>query len=310
MQTTDSVLMIRPVRFTCNPDTVLSNRFQHADIHPDLAQVRALMEFDNYVDVLREHGVHVLVVDDTVEPHTPDSIFPNNWLSSHEDGTLILYPMEGPNRRLERSERVLAALDMQFERKRTVDLSHFESRGAFLEGTGSMVLDRDHKIGYACHSSRTSPEVMAAFADEMGYRLLSFHAFDRTGTPIYHTNVMMCVGRKLAVVCLDSIPAPGERKRVASSLRETNKAIVEISHEQLAAFAGNMLELHDAAGEGLLVMSRSAWQSLRPDQRQIITEQTKPLVVEIDTIERLGGGSARCMLADIYLARRDHAAIL
>lgn len=304
MQTTDSVLMIRPAGFTHNPDTATSNCFQHTDIPSDIAQARALQEFDGYVEALRDHGVQVLVVEDSLEPHTPDSIFPNNWLSSHEDGTLVLYPMEAPNRRLERSERVLAALEAQFERRRLVDLSTFEAEQIYLEGTGSMVLDRDQRISYACYSSRTHPEALAAFTRGLGYRSCGFHAVDRSGAPIYHTNVMMCVGRRLAVICLEAIRDAAERERVIRSLTETGKYIVDISFDQLNAFAGNMLELHNVRGEPLLVMSRSAWQALTPAQCREIEQRSRPLVVAIDTIERLGGGSARCMLADIYLPKR------
>ena len=304
MQTTNTVLMIRPARFAFNPDTAINNRFQRPPLDPLSAQHKALEEFDGYVDTLRNHGVEVLVVQDTPAPHTPDSIFPNNWWSSHADGSLVLYPMEGQNRRLERNKGVLQVLEQRFAIKDTIDLSHLEQQNIFLEGTGSMVLDRQHRISYACHSGRTHHAALRQFAERLDYQLCVFHALDRHHAPIYHSNVMMSVGRDLAVVCLQALPDDSERLALERSLRDTGKDILSLTFDQLEAFAGNMLEVHDRDGQPLLVMSASAWGALQPAQRQHVERHTRPVVVNIDNIERIGGGSARCMLAEVHLPVR------
>ncbi|CAM3603421.1 citrulline utilization hydrolase CtlX [Pseudomonas wadenswilerensis] len=304
MQTTNTVLMIRPARFAFNPDTALNNRFQQALLEPEQAQQKALEEFDGYVDTLRQHGVEVLVVQDTPAPHTPDSIFPNNWWSSHADGSLVLYPMEGQNRRLERSKGVLKVLEERFAVRQTIDLSPLEQQSMYLEGTGSMVLDREHRISYACHSGRTHTQALRLFAEQLDYRLCLFHAVDRHQAPIYHCNVMMSVGRGLSVVCLQALPEAAERRALEHSLRDTGKDILALDFDQLEGFAGNMLEVHDKQGQPLLVMSRSAWRSLSPEQRRQVEQHSHPVVVNIDHIERIGGGSARCMLAEVHLPVR------
>ncbi|QXH48623.1 amidinotransferase [Pseudomonas xanthosomatis] len=304
MQTTNTVLMIRPARFAFNPDTAANNRFQQAPLDPQAASAKALEEFDGYVDSLRQHGVEVLVVQDTPEPHTPDSIFPNNWWSSHADGSLVLYPMQGENRRLERGKGVLQVLEERFAIQRTVDLTPLEQHNLFLEGTGSMVLDREHRISYACHSGRTHEQALRQFAEQLDYQLCLFHAVDRQQAPIYHSNVMMNVGRQLAVACLDALPHADERQALERSLRDTGKELLALGFDQLERFAGNMLEVHDRDGQPLLVMSRSAWGSLDAGQRRQVQRHSRPLVVNIDHIERIGGGSARCMLAEVHLPSR------
>ncbi|HYD59636.1 MAG TPA: arginine deiminase-related protein [Noviherbaspirillum sp.] len=304
MQTTDHVLMIRPVRFSSNPETAFSNAFQLDDLAPDAAQAAAQKEFDAYVQALCDAGVGVLVVDDSPEPHTPDSIFPNNWVSFHRDGRVILYPMEAPNRRLERRAAVLTEVGKKFAIRETVDLSRFEAEGKFLESTGSMVLDHDNRQAYACHSSRSHPDVMKAFEAETGYRAVWFHAADRFGKPIYHTNVMMCVGRKLAVACMEAIAGPAERALLRQSLHATGKQVIDITLAQMESFAGNMLELRSVRGNPVFVMSRRAWGSLTTAQQRLIASYAEPVPAPIDTIERLGGGSARCMLAEIFLPPR------
>lgn len=296
--------MIRPARFAFNPDTAANNRFQQAPLDPQAASAKALEEFDGYVDSLRQHGVEVLVVQDTPEPHTPDSIFPNNWWSSHADGSLVLYPMQGENRRLERGKGVLQVLEERFAIQRTVDLTPLEQHNLFLEGTGSMVLDREHRISYACHSGRTHEQALRQFAEQLDYQLCLFHAVDRQQAPIYHSNVMMNVGRQLAVACLDALPHADERQALERSLRDTGKELLALGFDQLERFAGNMLEVHDRDGQPLLVMSRSAWGSLDAGQRRQVQRHSRPLVVNIDHIERIGGGSARCMLAEVHLPSR------
>lgn len=297
--------MIRPARFVSNPETASSNAFQNAAPDAAAAQLAALAEFDAYVAALHQAGVGVLVLDDTPEPHTPDSIFPNNWITLHADGRVMLYPMEAHNRRLERRQAVLEEIGKRFVIRETVDLGGFEGAGRFLEGTGSLVLDHDHKLAYVCRSSRSHPEALAEFAAHSGYRTVCFHAFDRRGQAIYHTNVMMCVGRTLAVVCMESIRDAGERALMAQTLQATGKELIDISIAQMESFAGNMLELHSRSGEPLFAMSRSAWAALSEAQRRRIAAYAQPVLAPIDTIERLGGGSARCMLAEIFLPRRS-----
>lgn len=304
MQTTNTVLMIRPTRFSFNQDTAANNRFQRPAAAAEDVQLKALQEFDGYVAALREHGVEVMVHNDSEAPHTPDSIFPNNWWSSHPDGTLVLYPMQGHNRRLERDKGVLDWLRGDYRVEQLLDLSSLEQQEVFLEGTGSMVLDREQRICYAGYSTRTHAKALDQLVEHLGYELCAFNAVDRHGVAIYHTNVMMSVGTKLAVVCLESLSDLGERNALRSRLERSGKQVMSLSFDQLESFAGNMLEVHNAAGEPLLVMSRTAWRSLHADQRRMVEAHAKPLPVNIDTIERIGGGSARCMLAEVYLPKR------
>ncbi|MGE8064054.1 citrulline utilization hydrolase CtlX [Pseudomonas sp. NPDC089569] len=307
MQTTNTVLMIRPTRFSFNQDTAANNRFQRPAAAAEDVQLKALAEFDGYVAALRRHGVEVLVHNDREAPHTPDSIFPNNWWSSHPDGTLVLYPMQGHNRRLERDKGVLDWLRDQYRVEQLLDLSDLEQQEVFLEGTGSMVLDREQRICYAGYSTRTHAQALDRLVGHLGYELCAFNAVDRQGVPIYHTNVMMSVGTRLAPVCLASVTDPDERLVLRSRLEASAKRVIDLDWAQLESFAGNMLEVHNAAGEPLLVMSRTAWQSLDAGQRRLIETHVTPLPVNIDTIERIGGGSARCMLAEVFLPRQQAA---
>lgn len=304
MQTTNTVLMIRPTRFSFNQDTAANNRFQRPAAVSEDVQRKALEEFDGYVAALRAHGVEVLVHNDREAPHTPDSIFPNNWWSSHPDGTLVLYPMQGHNRRLERDKGVLDWLRDHYQVEQLLDLSHLELHDMFLEGTGSMVLDRQARICYAGYSTRTHAQALDQVVKHLGYELCAFNAVDRQGVAIYHTNVMMSVGSRLAVACLESVTQADERQALRARLEDSGKQVIALNWEQLESFAGNMLEVHGAKGEPLLVMSRTAWQSLDTTQRRLIEAHTTPLPVNIDTIERIGGGSARCMLAEVYLSKR------
>lgn len=300
MQTTSTVLMVRPARFAFNPDTAGNNAFQHDDLEPARVRSEALVEFDSFVTTLRERGVNVLVVQDAAEPHTPDSIFPNNGFTTHPDGTLVIYPMQGENRRLERGKGLFGALS-GFAVTRTLDLTPYEQQQRFLEGTGSLVLDRVARIAYACRSIRTHDALLDEFARRMDYRVVALDAFDAAGVPIYHTNVMMSVGSSLALVCLASIPDVGQRQNLLRTLEESGKQVLELSLAQLGRFAGNMLELHNEQGQALLVMSRNAFDSLTLAQRHCIEACARPVVADLGTIERVGGGSARCMLAEIHL---------
>ncbi|WP_419698827.1 citrulline utilization hydrolase CtlX [Mucilaginibacter sp. NFX135] len=300
-QSTNNILMIRPVNFGFNEQTAGSNAFQNRDANQLAVQDKALNEFDGFVKTLKENGVNVTVVDDTPQPYTPDSIFPNNWVSFHADGQVFLYPMQAENRRLERREDIISKLEDHFKVDHIVDLSRFETENKFLEGTGSMVLDRENKIAYACLSPRTDKEALSVFCEQAGYQAVSFDAVDEHEKAIYHTNVLMCIGSGFAVICTDSIPNPHEKVEVLESLRLTKKEIIEISFEQMNRFAGNMLEVRNKAGETLVVMSKNAYEALHEDQKSTLKKYGKLVYADINTIETNGGGSARCMMAEVHL---------
>ena len=315
MQTTDKVLMIRPVRFSYNSQTAVNNAFQESGIPEELSQRQALKEFDAYVEMLRNEGIEVMVVEDTATPHTPDSIFPNNWLSLHSAEELadvgsrvaVLYPMFAENRRAERRQDIIEALTgavaPSCASAALLDLTSYEKSNLFLEGTGSLILDRNEHLAYACQSPRTCEEVLEEWSSKMGYDYFLFHAEDMNGNPIYHTNVMMSVGEQLAVVCLDAITDIEERMSLIELLEESDKEIVEISLEQMNEFAGNMLQLHTVK-EGelkyIMIMSARAKDSLDQDQIEAIEKYCKIVAPDLEFIERNGGGSARCMLAEIF----------
>ncbi|SDD94611.1 hypothetical protein SAMN05216464_103120 [Mucilaginibacter pineti] len=300
-QSTNNILMIRPVGFGFNEQTAGSNAFQNRDADQQAVHDKALFEFDRFVKTLQNNGVNVTVINDTVQPHTPDSIFPNNWVSFHNDGSVFLYPMQAENRRLERREDIITDLEDNFKVAHVIDLSRFEADNRFLEGTGSMVLDRDNKIAYACLSPRTDKEVLNYFCEQAGYQSISFEAIDEKGKAIYHTNVLMCVGSKFAVVCTESIPNPHERITVLESLKSTNKEVIDISFTQMNSFAGNMLEVKNDKNETLIVMSQNAYQALTIEQISTLEKYGKLVYADINTIEINGGGSARCMMAEVHL---------
>lgn len=299
-QSTSHILMIRPVKFGFNEQTAGSNAFQ-AKQQSDNIEDNALIEFNNFANLLRQNDVDVIVIEDTPEPHTPDSIFPNNWVSFHNDGNIFLYPMQAENRRLERREDIISDLEDRFKVHHIVDMSRYEHEGKFLEGTGSMVLDRVNKIAYACISPRTDKEVLTVFCEQAGYKAICFDAIDAHGKAIYHTNVLMCIGNHFAVICLNSIANPHERVVVTESLKSTQKEIIDISFEQMNQFAGNMLELRNKKGEPLIVMSQNAFKSLTERQKTTLEKHGKLVYSDINTIEVNGGGSARCMIAEVHL---------
>jgi hypothetical protein len=300
MQTTSHLLMIRPVNFGFNAETAVNNAFQVAGTE-EFIQQKALKEFDDFVALLRLNGVDVTVVDDKPEPHTPDSIFPNNWVSFHEDGTLCLYPMFAENRRRERNPHILDLIAGRFKVLRTIDFSHYENEKIYLEGTGSMVLDRDKKIAYACLSPRTDFLILIDFCEKLGYRAEVFDSVDNNARPIYHTNVMMCVADKYIVICLESIPAEHEKNQLIQTIKYSDKELVTISLEQMNHFAGNMLQVNNSKGEKLLIMSTQAFESLNPGQVILLSSFNKIIHSKLNTIETNGGGSARCMMAEIHL---------
>jgi hypothetical protein len=305
MQSTSNILMIRPVAFGFNAQTADSNAFQTEDENQHLVQQKALEQFDCFVNILKANGVNVTVVNDTPEPHTPDSIFPNNWVSFHNTGDIFLYPMQAENRRLERREDIIRKLEEIFKANHVIDLSRFEVKNQFLEGTGSMVLDRVNKITYACLSPRTNPEALNAFCDYTGYKAVTFNAADQNNKAIYHTNVLMAIGSKFAIICLESIADEQEKQAVITSLKQSKKEIIEISFEQMNQFAGNMLEVLNTAGKTLIVMSQTAFDSLTDHQKDKLEKCGKLVYADISTIETNGGGSARCMIAEIHLERKD-----
>jgi hypothetical protein len=306
-QSTGAVLMVRPSHFGYNPETAASNAFQQTPedvLHGRDHAAAALREFDALVLALRRAGVSVFVADDSAEPAKPDALFPNNWVSFHRDGTVVLYPMLAVNRRAERREAVIEHVWRAggFQITRRIDLSYREAEGRYLEGTGSLVLDRVSRTAYACLSPRTDLGVLGEFGQRLDYDLVSFEALDAHSRPIYHTNVLMAVGAQFAVVCAAAID-PAQRASVLEKLRATGHEIVAISREQMGRFAGNLLELDGANGR-VIALSTTAWGSLDAGQRAALEQHAAILTVSIPTIERLGGGSVRCMLAEIHLPTR------
>jgi hypothetical protein len=292
--------MVRPSGFAFNPQTAVNNAFQVAGADTDTQQ-KAVQEFDAFTNMLRKNGIDVIVSEDTPEPYTPDSIFPNNWVSFHQDGTLLLYPMYAENRRAERKEHVLQKIAGRFDIRKKIDLSSFEQQDLFLEGTGSMVLDRDNRIVYACLSPRTNEKVLDEFCKQMDYTAFVFDAADDKGQPVYHTNVMMCVADKYVVICLDSIKDPEQRENLEAVIEKSGKEIVPISLQQMNDFAGNMLQVENNSGEKLLVMSSRAFGSLTKEQVKVLSHYNKIVHAPLTTIETNGGGSARCMMAEVHL---------
>ncbi|MFM9905321.1 MAG: citrulline utilization hydrolase CtlX [Pyrinomonadaceae bacterium] len=302
MQTTSNILLIRPVCFGFNDETAESNAFQ-VKVKETAQSIREIvsLEFDRVAEELRSAGVNLFVFDDTPFPAKPDAIFPNNWVSFHADGTVILYPMFAENRRHERREYIIDALAKQFRVKNIVDFSGYEKQNKFLEGTGSIVFDHVNRIAYASLSARTHRDVLVAVCEHLRYKPVSFHSHDSDGKVIYHTNVMMCVGNDFAVICLESISDQLERERVSHSLRESGHQLVDITFEQVSNFAGNALSVTATGGRKILLLSQRAFDSLTPDQIQSIEMHVAIIPLAIETIETVGGGSVRCMMAEIFL---------
>ena len=300
--------MVRPAGFAFNSQTAPSNVFQRGLPAAEAAEAHRLAcrEFDGLSGALQRAGVEVIVASDTPEPCKPDAIFPNNWLSFHADGTVVLYPLMSLNRRPERRDEVIleVAREGSFHITRTIDLSYREAQGKFLEGTGSLVLDRPHRVAYANLSPRTHLDVLGEFAQQLDYTLMTFEAFDNTGVPIYHTNVMMAIGAKFAVICGAAIGQASQRAAVFSSLRASGREIIEISLDQMQNFAGNLLELGSAGGP-VIALSAAAWVSLSPQQRHLLESFGSVVPAAIPVIERVGGGSVRCMLAEIFLPKHE-----
>ena len=308
-QITNTVLMIRPVQFRMNEQTAVNNFYQKTSENtlPDAVNAKATKEFDAMVAKLKKAGIHVMVVEDTKDYDTPDSIFPNNWISFHENGTIGLYPMFAENRRLERKDSVLEAVEAEgFEIKTVVDYTEAEAEGFYLEGTGSILLDRDNRKAYCALSARADEELFIEFCEDFEYTPVVFSAYQTVNEQrelIYHTNVMMCLGNTFAVVCLASIDDKKERKNLLKHLHEDGKKVIEISEDQVNNFAGNMLQLKGTDDTSYLVMSQSALDSLRPAQVQLLEAHATIISSSLETIEACGGGSARCMMAEVFLPK-------
>ncbi|MCP9757075.1 amidinotransferase [Lacihabitans sp. CCS-44] len=299
-QITSNVLMIRPVNFNFNEQTAESNKFQNKGTDENI-NFSAQVAFDQFVEQLELRGINVMVIEDTPEPFTPDSIFPNNWISMHHSGKVVLYPMEAPNRRAERRRDILDKIKQKYDLNVVLDFTHFEEENKFLEGTGSLVLDRMHRVAFACISSRTNPEVLAAWKKQMNYDLVAFNAFDQNQHPIYHTNVVMCMGDTFCVICLESISDLDERLMIKQKLESLGKEVIEISLGQMNEFAGNMLLVKNKLGKKFLVMSDRAYRSLSKHKVELLEDYAEIIHPDLGVIETYGGGSARCMIAEIHL---------
>ncbi|MEE9371591.1 MAG: arginine deiminase-related protein [Saprospiraceae bacterium] len=305
-QITDKIMMIRPASFQYNAETAVNNAFQ-SNINEESRPIhtKAIAEFNNMVAILRSKGVTVEVFQDTEDPIKPDAIFPNNWISFHANGTVITYPMYAENRRMERQEAIIDKLGRKYNITKRYTFESSEDENKFLEGTGSMLLDRENDIVYACLSPRTNIEILEKYAVLMEVEKIAFQSVDRYGKQIYHTNVMMALGIDFVVICLASIQNETERKLVISTLEKTNKYVIDISYDQLEAFVGNMLQVITINGETLLVMSQSAFNSLKEQQINELNARTTILPIPLETIETVGGGSVRCMMAEVFLTLND-----
>ncbi len=308
MQITNTILMVRPVNFRMNEETAVNNYFQEKmDLNDQSVNVKAQEEFDTMVAVLRNKGVHVIVVDDTRDSDTPDSIFPNNWVSFHADGTVGIYPMFAENRRMERKEKILDTLEEQgFVIKNVMDYTSAEEEGMFLEGTGSILMDRINKKAYCALSARANEDLFIEFCEDFDYAPVIFTAnqtVDGERMPIYHTNVMMCMGEQFAVICLDTIDNKKEKKNVIDQLKQNSKEIIAITEEQMHHFAGNMLQVLSEAEQRYLVMSSAAYNCLTSAQIKTLEKHCEITHSPLDTIETCGGGSARCMMAEVFLPK-------
>ena len=305
MPLASTILMIRPAAFGFNEETAANNYFQtKPGTGKKELQQKASEEFDIMVQALRNYDINVLVIDDTDEPPKPDAIFPNNWLSTSPGGLVYVYPMFAPSRRLEKRDDILKILAEKFIIKDVQDWSEFETEGRFLEGTGSMVIDYENKMIYAAVSERTNPTVLEKFAATNGYQAIVFLATDKNGRPVYHTNVVMTLGEDFCILCEEAIDEEWELIAVRQLLESTDHSIIAITREQMHRFAGNMLQVKNNKGEKYLVMSQTAFDSLRKEQRRMLEAFCKLLPIAVPTIEEVEGGSVRCMMAEIFLAKK------
>lgn len=310
MSSASTIMMIRPAAFGFNEETAANNYFQS---NPDISkeapiatgvQKKALAEFDNMVQILRSHDINVMVIEDSKEPSKPDAIFPNNWLSTSPNGVVSVFPMFAPNRRTEKRDEILDQLAKEFVIRDVQDWSEYEAEGRFLEGTGSMILDYENKMIYACVSERTSLSVLEKYATTNGFQAIVFLATDKNGMPVYHTNVVMALGEEFAILCEEAIDEEWELIALRQLLESTNHNIIAITRDQMHCFAGNMLQVKNNKGKNFLIMSQTAYVSLRKEQRQMLEAYSTLLPVAVPTIEEVEGGSVRCMMAEIFLERK------
>ena len=307
-QPASHILMVRPARFHANPQTRASNHFQQPAANAGAsATLAAQREFDSYAAALQAAGVQVQVFRQPAGLDTPDALFPNNWFSTHADGTLVLYPMAAANRRLERRADIVAWLQQQFAVRALLDLSPHEAQGQYLEGTGAIVFDHTARRAWLCRSGRSQPALLAPLAARLGYSMQVFDAVDGAGRAIYHSNVMMAIGPRFAVICLPAIRDVGERQRVQAQLRRDGKQVISISLAQMASFCGNLIALQSTAGEAIIALSSRAWAAFSPQQQAMLAAHGRIVHAPLDTIETLGGGGARCMVAELYLPRPVNA---
>lgn len=300
-QITSSIIMVRPANFGFNVETAKNNAFQKKIDEMSASDIKkqALIEFDQMVDELRTNGIEVTVWEDTESPIKPDAVFPNNWFTTHADNSIITYPMYAPLRQQERRDDLLEQISESTTKR--YGFEYFEEKQRFLEGTGSMILDRENKIVYACLSQRTDVEILNKFAVLKGYKKVHFDAVDLNGDPVYHTNVIMALGEDFVAICLDCVKDEDEKAMLIHHFNETNKEIVDLTFDQINAFSGNMIQLKNKEGKRFVVMSKQAKQALTKDQRIILEKSSTIISPDITTIETIGGGSARCMIAENYL---------
>jgi len=304
-QVASTILMIRPAAFGYNTETAANNVFQSkSELSQKDVQQKAEGEFDAFVNTLRKKGIEVIVVQDTVKPVKPDAVFPNNWFCTLQDGTLAVFPMYAPNRRIEKRDDMLQQLVQQYNTRDVEDWSEYEAESLFLEGTGSMIIDHEHKLIYACISPRTNKTVLEKFAQAHGYRAITFYSKDENGTEVYHTNVIMHIGETYAVICLESIKDEIERIAVSQLLTSTGHEIIPITLQQVHDYAGNMLQVKNNKGQKFTILSKKAHKALSKEQKDILKVHTNLLPVDITTIETIGGGSVRCMMAEIFLDKK------
>ena len=305
MALASTILMVRPAAFGFNEETAANNYFQtNLQGSKEELQQRAITEFDLMVQTLRNHHINVLVIEDTKEPVKPDAIFPNNWFSTSPDGTVYVFPMYAPNRRTEKRVEIIEELARQFVVKNVQDWSEYEVEGRYLEGTGSMIVDHDNQMIYACISERTSLSVLEKYAEVNKYQAIVFLATDKNGRPVYHTNVVMALGEKFCVLCEEAIEEEWELIAVRQLLESTGHSIIPISREQMCQFAGNMLEVKNNNNESILILSQAAFNALRKEQKQMLEAYATLLPIAVPTIEEVEGGSVRCMMAEIFLEKR------
>ena len=306
LNTPHGLLLVRPASFAYNSETASSNAFQHKGEH-DGEQIRqqALLEFNQAITLLQQLNIPLVIVEDTAVPKKPDALFPNNWISTHPNGWIITYPMMAESRRNERREDIIKLLKLKYAVNKVWDISGAEWDNKYLEGTGSIVFDHDHKLAYACRSSRTNEVVLNELCKQIEYQSIVFDSLDESESPIYHTNVMMWIGEKMAAVCIDSLRSEQDQDNVLDRLSQSNHKIIAISYDQMKAFAGNMFEIKNAEGQPFLLMSQTAYQTLLPGQINEMSKHAEPIIVSIDTIEKYGGGGIRCMVAGIYLPQKN-----